>query len=66
MEEKEDLYATLQFLESIRRKVCTEHEKNYHKCIANKKNSFESCYIIHMEKFHNCVKSGLELKKIEE
>ena len=32
MEEKEDLYSILQFLESIQRKVCTEHEKNYHKC----------------------------------
>lgn len=65
MDELESLYTPLEFLEIIQKKICKGHEENYHKCIANKKNSFESCYILHMEKFHNCAKSALELKKMK-
>ena len=58
-----NMFVILQFLESAKRKACGAHEKDYEKCIENKSNRFETCYILHMEKFYNCMKSSIELEK---
>ena len=60
-----NMFVILQFLESAKRKSCSAHEKDYEKCIENKSNRFETCYILHMEKFYNCMKSNIELQKMK-
>lgn len=60
------LYITLQFLESARRDMCQKHMNSYLECIKNKKNTFQDCHILHMEKFDNCVKSLKIIKKMNE
>ena len=59
-----NMFVILQFLESAKRKSCSDHEKDYEKCIEIKSNRFETCYVLHMEKFYNCMKSIIEIKNI--
>ena len=42
-------------------KKCDFHVQKYEDCILDKNNTFEYCYIIHMNQFHSCVKK-LNLK----
>lgn len=56
------LFLTLQFLESSRREVCQKHMDNYLRCSEDKNNKFQDCYLLHMVKFENCMKS-LEIIK---
>ena len=51
------LMTTLEFLESAKRNMCQKHTDSYMNCIKNKKTYFQDCYILHMEKYENCMKS---------
>lgn len=51
------LVTTLEFLESSKRNMCQKHADSYMNCIKNKERYFEDCYILHMEKYENCMKS---------
>ena len=47
----------LNFLDLLgRERECEKHIRRYERCINNKKNKFEDCYVMHMNKFHSCVK----------
>ena len=58
------LFITLQFLESARRDMCKKNMDNYLKCVKNKRNTYQDCHILHMEKFNNCIKSLEIIKKM--
>ena len=59
------LNSTLDILESFKNYNCNKHRINYFKCIEDKNLNFETCYILHMEKFINCKKSLEEIKKLK-
>ena len=40
---------------------CDFHVQKYEDCVLNKNNTFEECYVVHMNQFHSCVKK-LNLK----
>ena len=57
------LIVALEFLESSRRELCHKYKDNYMNCVKNKKNNFQDCYILHMEKFENCMKTHKIIEK---
>jgi hypothetical protein len=58
-------FITLQFLESTRREVCNQHMDNYKECCKDKRMKFQQCYILHMQKYENCMKSLEIIKNLD-
>ncbi len=37
-------------------KTCDSHVQKFEECVLDKNNTFEECYVVHMNQFHSCVR----------